>query len=235
MFCFTFFYLFICFGSCFFVHFAFSLRHINERLLCCYFVSHVLRLFAGRIEIRNSISTWFFLSITWFIIFVRSFWLIFVLTFLTTSLKIAALSGFVAFMSRLLIWRNSPNCSMYSFSCSRRRFSLLHLFIWDCGCKKNDFFFRMKLKFVINWWCLTHFVVRFSSNFLWCSWRTGNCWCNCVHYFRLRLNVHNLLMRCCRLLLLLLLRQLLWMTKWISRLITNSSWWQQCRIYWLMR
>lgn len=57
------------------------------------------------------------------------------LTVLTTSFKIAALSGLVAFMSRLLICRNSPNCSMNSFSCSRRRFSLLHLLICDCGCE----------------------------------------------------------------------------------------------------
>lgn len=56
------------------------------------------------------------------------------LTVLTTSFKMAALSGLVEFMSRLLICRNSPSCSMYSFSCSRRRFSLLHLLIWDCGC-----------------------------------------------------------------------------------------------------
>lgn len=62
------------------------------------------------------------------------------LTVFTTSFKIAALSGLVAFMSRLLICRNSPNCSMNSFSCSRRRFSLLHLLICDCGCgkEKND-------------------------------------------------------------------------------------------------
>jgi hypothetical protein len=55
------------------------------------------------------------------------------LTFLTTSLKIAALSGLHAVMSRLLICKNSPNCSMYSFSSSRRRFSLLHLLICDRG------------------------------------------------------------------------------------------------------
>lgn len=55
------------------------------------------------------------------------------ITVLTTSLRMAALSGLVAFMSRLLIWRNSPSCSINSFSCSRRRFSLLHLFICDCG------------------------------------------------------------------------------------------------------
>lgn len=58
-----------------------------------------------------------------------------VLTCFTTSFKIAALSGLGAFMSRLLMWINSFNCSMYSFSCSRRRFSLLHLLICDCGYK----------------------------------------------------------------------------------------------------
>ena len=57
------------------------------------------------------------------------------LTVLTTSLKIAALSGLQAVISRLLMCRNSPSCSMYSFSSSRLRFSLLHLFICDCGCK----------------------------------------------------------------------------------------------------
>lgn len=57
------------------------------------------------------------------------------LTVFTTSFKMAALSGFDEVMSLLLIWRNSPNCSMYSFSCSRRLFSLLHLLICDWGCK----------------------------------------------------------------------------------------------------
>lgn len=60
------------------------------------------------------------------------------LTVLTTSFKMAALSGFVLVMSRLLICRNSPSCSIYSFSCSRRRFSLLHLLICDWGCVTTD-------------------------------------------------------------------------------------------------
>lgn len=70
------------------------------------------------------------------------------LTFLTTSLRIAALSGLHAVISRLLICKNSPNCSIYSFSSSRRRFSLLHLLICDWGWKQTKE--REKWKSIIS-------------------------------------------------------------------------------------
>lgn len=60
------------------------------------------------------------------------------LTVFTTSFNMAALSGLQEAISRLLICKNSPNCSMYTFSSSRRRFSFLHLLICDCGCKKAE-------------------------------------------------------------------------------------------------
>lgn len=97
--------------------------------------------FASFIHLVNSSSPQLSIASHRFLVSVERKWTLTcikntrVLTCLTTSFKIAALSGLGAFMSRLLMWMNSPNCSMYSFSCSRRRFSLLHLLICDCGCK----------------------------------------------------------------------------------------------------
>lgn len=53
---------------------------------------------------------------------------------LTVCCRMAHLSGLTEseLMSEaMLAWINSASSSMYVFSCSRRRFSLRHLLIWD--------------------------------------------------------------------------------------------------------
>lgn len=111
---------------------------------------------------------------------------------------------------------------MYSFSCSRRRFSLLHLLICDCGCyvmksntKKKQFIkFRSQIRAIFRLEILvenTHFIIWASSNFFGCRW-TGHCRCNRVHYFRrIRKNRIDLLI-----VWRLWLHSILWNVKWTN-------------------
>lgn len=96
---------------------------------------------------------------------------------------------------------------MYSFSCSRRRFSLLHLLICDCGYEKFKKTKQMEKKCIFSlnifsffdsvlqkWMVKYYLIFRASSNFFRCSWWTCHCRCDRVHYFRLiRSSLINLL------------------------------------------
>lgn len=126
------------------------------------------------------------------------------------------MSGLHAVISRLLICKNSPSCSMYSFSSSRRRFSLLHLLICDWGWNgigrqkriknlmhlplflclpktKNLWYAwhdkQMSMLDKSYWKFSTspHLIFRLSSYFFSCSWRTCHVWYYHIHYFWLLL------------------------------------------------